>query len=194
MTIEELQAQVAELKTEKEAMSKKNTELLSEVKKLKAKNSDAVEAEKYAELESKYDELKAEYDKLGKTYKVDTQKLNEQLQTANNSLNKHLIDANLSDNLAKIGVKPEFLEATKALLRGSAALKDESGEMKAYIGDKPLSEYVKEWSEKDGKAFIASGQGQGGGASGGGGNAAASGDFGGTHEQRQAAIKAKFNL
>ena len=96
MVIEELKKQVSDLQAEKEAMNAKNKELLSEVKKLKAKNSDAVEAEKYAELEAKYDELKG-------------------------SLNKYLIDAGLSDNLAKAGVKAEFLEAAKALLRGNAA-------------------------------------------------------------------------
>ena len=88
---------------------------------LNVKYSDAVEAEKYAELEAKYDELKAENDKLAKKYDTDTKKLNADLANANGSLNKYLIDAGLSDNLAKAGVKAEFLEAAKALLRGNAA-------------------------------------------------------------------------
>ena len=66
MDIEELKKQVGDLQAEKEAMNAKNKELLSEVKKLKAKNSDAVDAEKYAELEAKYDELKEQNDKLAK--------------------------------------------------------------------------------------------------------------------------------
>ena len=109
MDIEERKKQVGDLQAEKEAMSAKNKELLSEVKKLKAKNSDAVEAEKYAELEAKYDELKEQNDKLAKKYDTDTKKLNADLANANGSLNKYLIDAGLSDNLAKAGVKAEFL-------------------------------------------------------------------------------------
>ena len=193
MDIEELKKQVSDLQAEKEAMNAKNKELLSEVKKLKAKNSDAVEAEKYAELEAKYDELKAENDKLAKKYDADTKKLNADLANANGSLNKYLIDAGLSDNLAKAGVKAEFLEAAKALLRGNASLKDDKGELKAYIADKPISEFVSEWAQKDGKAFIAAPQGQGGGASGSG-SANVSGSFGGTQSERTAAIREKYHL
>lgn len=119
MTIEEPQQQVSDLQAEKERMEAKNKELLAEVKKVKAKNADAVEAEKYAELEAKFDELKADNDKLAKKYDADTKKLNADLASANGSLNKYLIDAGLSDNLAKAGVKAEFLEAAKALLRGN---------------------------------------------------------------------------
>ena len=164
------------------------------LKKVKAKNADAVEAEKYAELEAKYDELKEQNDKLAKKYDTDTKKLNADLANANGSLNKYLIDAGLSDNLAKAGVKAEFLEAAKALLRGNASLKDDKGELKAYIADKPISEFVSEWAQKDGKAFIAAPQGQGGGASGGGGSVNTGAKWGGTREERIAAIKEKFNL
>ena len=187
MDIEELKKQVSDLQAEKERMEAKNKELLAEVKKVKAKNADAVDAEKYAEL-------KAENDKLAKKYDTDTKKLNADLANANGSLNKYLIDAGLSDNLAKAGVKAEFLEAAKALLRGNASLKDDKGELKAYIADKPISEFVSEWAQKDGKAFIAAPQGQGGGASGGGGNVNAGAKWGGTREERIAAIKEKFNL
>lgn len=193
MTIEELQQQVSDLQAEKEAMSAKNKELLAEVKKIKAKNADAVDAEKYAELESKFEELQANYDKLSKKYEADTKKLNSDLEKSNSSLTKHLIDGNLSDGLAKAGVKSEFLEATKALLRGSATLKEDNGELKPYIGDKPMSDYIAEWSQKDGKAFISATQGQGGGASSGG-NPNVSGNFGGTQQERVTAIKAKYNL
>ena len=194
MTIEELEKQVGDLQAEKEAMSAKNKELLGEIKKLKAKNNDAVDAEKYAELESKFDELKSENDKLVKKYDADVKKLNADLSTANGSLNRYLIDAGLSDNLAKVGVKAEFLEAAKALLRGQASLKDEKGELKAYIADKPISEFVSEWAQKDGKAFIAAPQGQGGGAGGSNNTASASAKWGGSREERIAAINEKFNL
>ena len=194
MTIEELEKQVSDLQAEKEAMSAKNKELLGEIKKLKAKNNDAVDAEKYAELESKFDELKSENDKLVKKYDADVKKLNADLSTANGSLNRYLIDAGLSDNLAKAGVKAEFLEAAKALLRGQASLKDEKGELKAYIADKPISEFVSEWAQKDGKAFIAAPQGQGGGAGVSNNTASAGAKWGGSREERIAAINEKFNL
>ncbi len=194
MTEEELQKQISDLQAEKEAMSAKNKELLSEVKKLKAKNNDAVGAEKYAELEAKFDELQEQNDKLVKKYDADVKKLNADLSTANGSLNRYLIDAGLSDNLAKAGVKVEFLEAAKALLRGQASLKDEKGELKAYIADKPISEFVSEWAQKDGKAFIAAPQGQGGGAGGSNNAASAGAKWGGSREERIAAINEKFNL
>ena len=194
MTIEELEKQVGDLQAEKEAMSAKNKELLGEIKKLKAKNNDAVDAEKYAELESKFDELKSENDKLIKKYDADVKKLNADLSTANGSLNRYLIDAGLSDNLAKAGVKAEFLEAAKALLRGQTSLKDEKGELKAYIADKPISEFVSEWAQKDGKAFIAAPQGQGGGAGGSNNAAGAGAKWGGSRDERIAAINEKFNL
>lgn len=194
MTIEELEKQVGDLQAEKEAMSAKNKELLGEIKKLKAKNNDAVDAEKYAELEAKFDELQEQNDKLVKKYDADVKKLNADLSTANGSLNRYLIDAGLSDNLAKAGVKAEFLEATKALLRGQASLKDEKGELKAYIADKPISEFVSEWAQKDGRAFIAAPQGQGGGAGGSNNTASASAKWGGSREERIAAINEKFNL
>ena len=194
MTIEELEKQVGDLQAEKEAMSAKNKELLGEVKKLKAKNNDAVDAEKYAELEAKFDELQEQNDKLAKKYDADVKKLNADLSTANGSLNRYLIDAGLSDNLAKAGVKAEFLEAAKALLRGQASLKDEKGELKAYIADKPISEFVSEWAQKDGKAFIAAPQGQGGGAGGSTNTASAGAKWGGSREERIAAINEKFNL
>lgn len=137
--------------------------------------------------------MQAENDKLSKKYEADTKKLNESLNNANSALNKHLIDGSLSDSLLKAGVKPEYLEATKALLRGNASLKDESGELKAYVKDKPLNDFVKEWASGEGKAFIGANEGQGGGASGGN-NANVSGNFGGTPSEREAAIKAKYKL
>ena len=79
-------------------------------------------------------------------------------------------------------------------MRGNASLKDDKGELKAYIADKPISEFVSEWAQKDGKAFIAAPQGQGGGASGGGGSVNIGAKWGGTREERIAAIKEKFNL
>ena len=70
----------------------------------------------------------------------------------------------------------------------------DKGELKAYIADKPISEFVSEWAQKDGKAFIAAPQGQGGGAGGSNNTASAGTKWGGSREERIAAINEKFNL
>jgi hypothetical protein len=61
------------------------------------------------------------------------------------------------------------MDAAKALLKMQATIKAENGEYAALIGDKPIGDYVKEWTNSDaGKHFIAADNNSGGGANGGG--------------------------
>ena len=165
MTLEELQVQFDELKAEKEAVNSKNKELLGELKKVKMQNKE-VDIEKYLQMQDDLDTLKTEHDKLLKTSKIDSEKMATSLKAKDDALRNHLIEEGLTSNLAKAGVKPEFLEASKALLRTKALLKEENGAYQALLGDKPLTDGIAEWVSGEGKHFIQASGGSGGGASG----------------------------
>lgn len=172
MTIEELQSKVSDLEaklvdmqSERDSVNAKNKELLGENKKLKAKSQE-VDVEKHFQLAEDYENLKSEFDKLSKTSKLETEKLTKSLTDKDSALQRYLIEEGLSSNLAKSGVKKEFMEAAKALLRSKAQLKEDNGELKAFIGDKGLSDAISEWVQGDeGKYFTAPSQNFGGGSS-----------------------------
>jgi hypothetical protein len=63
------------------------------------------------------------------------------------------------------------MDAAKALLKMQATIKAEKGEYSALIGDKPIGDFVKEWTGSDaGKHFVTADNNSGGGANGGGNN------------------------
>lgn len=165
MTLEELQAKVSDLEAERDAVNAKNKELLGEVKKLKAQGKE-VDVEKYFATVDELETTKSELEKLQKTYKLETEKLSKTLNDKDSSLQKYLIEDGLSSTLAKIGVRPEFIEASKALLRQKASIKEENGELKAFLGDKSLSDAIAEWAQGDGKHFVSPPSSFGGGAGG----------------------------
>lgn len=166
MTLEEMEAKLSELQAEKEAVNAKNKELLGEVKKLKAQGKE-VDVEKYFATVDELETTKSELDKLQKTYKLETEKLSKTLNDKDSSLQKYLIEDGLSSTLAKIGVRPEFIDASKALLRQKASIKEDNGELKAFLGDKSLSDAIAEWAQGDGKHFVSPPSSFGGGAGGG---------------------------
>lgn len=176
MTLEELQVQFDELKAEKEAVNSKNKELLGELKKVKMQNKE-VDIEKYLQMQDDYDTLKTEHDKLLKTSKIDGEKMATSLKAKDDALRNHLIEEGLTSNLAKAGVKTEFLEASKALLRQKALIKEENGAYQALLGEKSLTDGIAEWVSGEGKHFIQASGGSGGGASGGGQSSGANVDI-----------------
>ncbi|HWS73667.1 MAG TPA: hypothetical protein VN324_00865 [Quisquiliibacterium sp.] len=152
-----------------EALSAKNRELLGEVKTLKAKAKGAdIDPAEHAALQSKVEELTDALDKATKTSKAEVEKLTKALSTKDAALTQHLIDAGLTDALAKAGVAPHYLTAAKAMFKGQAALKAEGDQYQALIGDKPLADAIAAWAQSDeGKHFVAAPASSGGGASGG---------------------------
>jgi len=168
-TVEELEAELLELGKSNDALANKNKEILDELKKeRRTKNENSGDLQKYYELQDKYDALKDEKTKLehehGKALKQ-VEKFAADNETLNGTLTRLIKDDGITNQLAKIGVKPEYMEATKALLRD----KVDVVENKAVVGDKGLEEFMKEWSTTDGKAFIAEPANGGGGANGGNG-------------------------
>jgi len=161
-----------ELQAELDAVLTKNQELLREVKLAKAKAKGAeIDPEEFARLQSENEELKSSLDKASKNGKTEIEKLTKALSEKDGALQSYLIDGGLSDALAKSGVRPEFMDAAKALLKAQAGIKADGGKYEAQIGGKALTEAIGEWATGAGKHFIAAPNNSGGGASGGNGGA-----------------------
>jgi hypothetical protein len=164
MTPEELQAELETVKAH-------NAKLLGELKVAKAKAKGAeIDPEEHARLQTEVETLTGKLTTAEKSGKTEIEKLKLALTEKDGALQSYLIEGGLSDALAKAGVKPEFMDAAKALLKSQAAIKAEDGKYQALIGDKPLAEAVKGWATEGGKHFIAATQNSGGGATGGGQN------------------------
>lgn len=100
----------------------------------------------------------------------------------------------LTDALTGAGVTdPALSKAARAWLAPSVKL-DESGAamVETDMGPKPLADHVKAWAAGEGASFVTKATGVG--ARGGDKAAKTTGKIGGSKEERQAAIKAKFNL
>ena len=170
-TVEELQAELKELKSGNDALAAKNKELLDEVKaERRKKNEASTDMTKLYELQDKHDALKDEKTKLEHDLKKSiktVEKLTVEKESLTTDLTKLIRDDGLTKQLVEIGVRPEFLEASAALLRDKVSIVDN----KAVVGDKPLEEFMEEWSTADGKVFVAAPANGGGGGQGGQGGA-----------------------
>lgn len=156
---------------EKSGVDGKNTELLAENKRLKkqVKDGNSTEAN---ELQTQLDSANAQIEGLNTKLKDVTKKADKfekQASTEFEAHNSTLIDNSLTTELVKAKVAPQFLDAAKALLRSSAAVKvDSEGKRNVLVGDKGLAAHVSEWSQSDaGKAFVAAPNNNGGGSLGG---------------------------
>lgn len=155
-----------------EAAERANQGLKADLSKAKAKAKGAeIDPELHAELQSKVEELTSQLSKVQKESTKQIETLTKQLSEKEGAVSKYLIDSQLSDSLAKVGVKPEFMEAAKSLLKGQTTVKTDNGEYQALIGDKGIFDFVKEWSAGDsGKHFVQAPANSGGGAGGDGGS------------------------
>lgn len=196
MKLEDLtQEKLDELIAEQEAAKNSLSGLKADLAKFKAKAKGAeIDPEAHAELQTQVEALTAELDKVGKLSKKQVEDLTKQLSEKDGALTKYLIDSQLSDGLAKSGVKPEFMDAVKAMHRSAAQIALDNGEYVAKIGDKKIHEAIADWAVSDaGKHFITAPNNSGGGATGGGGQGKKDvGDLGGSKAERIAALNAKF--
>lgn len=198
MKVEDLtQDKLDELLASIEAMQESQKGLKADLAKAKAKAKGAeIDPEEHAALQTKVEELTNELSKVTGNSKKEIEKLTAQLSEKDGALNTYLIEAGLSDALAKAGVKPEFMDASKALLKAQTAIKADNGQYQAVIGDKPLADAIKEWASSDaGKHFVAAPANQGGGSNGnGGGNGGNQnkGKIDGNQAERAAYFASKF--
>jgi len=188
---------IAELEAAIEAVNAKNRELLGEVRiaKAKAKGADIDPAE-FAALQTENETLKTELTKTNKDSLKTVEALQANLTEKDSALQSYLIDNGLNDAMLKVGIRPEFMSAAKAMLKAETQIKAEGGQYSAHMGEKPLLEGVTNWAASDeGKHFVSAPANSGGGATGGAGNVSAiapKGNLGGDKVQRLNAIKAMF--
>lgn len=162
----EHEADVAGLKT-------KNTDLLAKLKKANSGENDAAEV---ARLEGENETLKGQVKdatkKLTAAEKASTV-ATEALTSEQGVTRKLLVDNSLTAALIEAKVAPQYTDAVTALLGSKVTIKQDGENRVAVVGDKPLGEFVKEWSQGDqGKHYVAAAGNGGGGAPGaqGGGN------------------------
>lgn len=85
----------------------------------------------------------------------------------NKNLSNLLIDQGLTAALTEAKVDTKFLPAVKAMLSPKVSLNGDGDDRRAVVGDKSLSDFVKEWSQGDeGKAYVSAAGNSGGGAGG----------------------------
>lgn len=175
MTIEELQAALAEANKRIDAQAAKNDELLAEVKAERAKRREADEARAAADEEAR---AKAEEaakasgnaEEIQRTiearYKAQMEKAQRDAQEATAQLNRYVIDGSVRDALTQAEIAPTFGKAAALLFKDGRNIEVKDGQ--AFVDGVPIADAVKEWAAADGAAFKAAGQATGGGAPGGG--------------------------
>ena len=124
------------------------------------------------DLEAQIDKLQADLSVSQKSAKESVKTLETlqgQLKAETGFTQKLLIDNGLTDELVKNGVAPQFLPAVKAMFAGQAQIVAEGDTRTAKIGDKSVSDFVKEWAASDdGKHFVKAPENSGGGSQGSG--------------------------
>lgn len=162
---EKHEAEVGGLKT-------KVNELIAETKKLKRgadiKPEDLQAAEDRAE---KAEQALADANKQVKTLAADRDKAVKALETEAGFTQRLLVENGLREELAAQNVtNPVHQKAAMAMLAGQVQVAAEGDTRVAKVGDKALSDFVKEWAGGDeGKHFVSAPGNGGGGAPGGSG-------------------------
>jgi len=150
----------------------KNQELLDKNKKLM--KGQEIDPQTVVDLEAQVDKLQGELSASQKSAKESVKTLETlqgQLKAETGFTQKLLIDNGLTDELVKNGVAPQFLPATKAMFSSQAQIVAEGETRVAKIGEKTVSEFVKEWAaSEDGKHFVTAPNNSGGGSTGGKGS------------------------
>lgn len=177
MTLEEALAQIEALKTknaevlgEKKRAADKASELEARMAKLEEdRNADKTKAEEeIAKKSGDWEKVKAA---LEAKHASEVKTLKDENEALKGARDKMVLDGTLSKALEEVGVKPEFKDAVIAMMRAqqkSAVEIDASGNFVGKIGDKLVSDFVKDFAASDaGKAFVANGH-EGGGAEGSG--------------------------
>ncbi len=167
----EVQAAIdAAVETATSGLKTKNQELLDKNKKLM--KGQEIDPQTVVDLEAQIDKLQADLavsQKSGKESVKTLETLQGQLKAETGFTQKLLIDNGLTDELVKNGVAPQFLPAVKAMFAGQAQIVAEGDTRTAKIGDKSVSDFVKEWAASDdGKHFVKAPENSGGGSQGSG--------------------------
>jgi len=195
----EIQAMIDEaVATATEGLKNHNKQLLADLKR-NERNGKSVDPAEVERLESALEKAQTDNAALQKQYK----ELTKNYETTTNALESEskytrqlLIQNGLTAELSKAGVtNPTHLKAVQAMLKENVQIVVEGDARIAKIGDKALSDFVKEWAAGDeGKHFVQAPANSGGGATGGNGGGAAlnKGKVDGSPEERAAYFAAKY--
>lgn len=131
---------------------------------------DTIESLK-TDYEAKLRTVTAERDSLNSRFSKETKRLNDQLTSTQNVLNRAALDRELTEAMIKGNVANEHLPALKAFLSQGAQVQLEGDVAKVLVGVKPLAEHVTEFLASDaGKHYVRAPGSSGGGAGGSGRN------------------------
>jgi seryl-tRNA synthetase len=148
---------------------KKRDELLAEVK--KARKNSEIDPDEFNRIREENDSLSEKINELTKSakqYNAELEKFKKAAADESAYSSKLLVETNLNDAINSIGIKPEFNRAVKALFSNQAQVIAGQDGRSVKIGDKSVSDFLKEWADSDeGKSFRAAPLNQGGGSTGG---------------------------
>jgi len=174
MTLEELQAKVAELTEAQEALTATNNGLKADLKKAKNELSkgQAIDPSDFNALQTENETLKSklgEYDKTVKKLTTERDTAVKTLESESKITIEMQRDRDLTEALSSINVtNPISLKAAKAMLAAQVQVVTDGDKRITKLGEKALSEALKEWGATDeGKHFITAPNNNGGGSKGG---------------------------
>ncbi|KKC39513.1 hypothetical protein WH87_04780 [Devosia epidermidihirudinis] len=114
-------------------------------------------------------------------------------------IDRTVAEAGLKDSLLAVGVDPELLDGALAYLKPSVKVqRTDDGNRKAIVetdlGEIAVPDFVKDWAQSKGRAFLAKPSGPAAEGNNGSGRGAKlpSGNFGGDKGERTKAIASKF--
>ncbi|MBT2244570.1 hypothetical protein JQK15_13580 [Sphingobium sp. BHU LFT2] len=164
MTEEELKAKLAELENEKEALKRKNSELIDREKKAKAAADAAEEAAESAAAEAaaKAGDVEAIKASLQKKHDAALKKVEAERDAANAQLQTLLVDNGLQAALVAGNVDPEHFDILIPALKAQVTMKDGA----AYYGDEPLTDGVTAFLTGKGAKYCLAPANSGAGATG----------------------------
>ena len=173
-----------------DGLKNKNTELMGKLKKskeqkdelstrlddleLKSIEGEDGEARKSGDVEKQIQIAVAKKDKELKALKEELDDYSQKLTASDTMLRNKIIKEGLSDALIENNIAKQHYKAISALLKSEydIGISDAEGDLKPVVGDVPLNQVVKEWSQGDtGKQYVAAANNNGGGAKGSGGTA-----------------------
>lgn len=170
----EIEKAVAKATGDVEGLKEKVAELIASEKKWKAeaRRASEIKPEDVAAIEAERDKALADLaasQKQAKDATAAADKATKALQAESAVTQKLLIHDGLSKALIEAGVKDaDVLDVLTAKFAAGAKVVAEGDERKAFYGDKPLGDHIKEWAASDvGKKFVTAPANVGGGAQGG---------------------------
>lgn len=181
-------------------LKSKNDELVGKVKKLSKDKEGGISQDEFDRLEAERDKLKDDLTVVQRDLKAANKanETNAATLASERSFNERvLIENGLAAALSANGVtNAAHAKAAAALIRATSKIEIsvDGDNRSATVGGKALGDHVKEWAGTDeGKNFVTATPNGGGGAPGSQQQQhKAAGNFGGSKEERVAAINARF--